>query len=79
LAHSFSTLNKGEKQYLKTTKMSYSISVIIPNYNGKHLLEENIPYVFSALETSKISDFEIIISDDHSADDSVAFIKKTYR
>lgn len=58
--------------------MSYSISVIIPNYNGKHLLEENIPYVFSALETSKISDFEIIISDDHSADDSVAFIKKNY-
>jgi GT2 family glycosyltransferase len=58
--------------------MSYSISVIIPNYNGKHLLEENLPYVFSALETSKISDFEIIISDDHSADDSVVFLQKNY-
>lgn len=58
--------------------MSYSISVIVPNYNGKQLLEQNLPHVFSALETSNISDFEIIISDDHSADDSVAFIKKTY-
>jgi|LauGreDrversion4_2_1035121.scaffolds.fasta_scaffold302351_1 GT2 family glycosyltransferase len=58
--------------------MNYSISVIIPNYNGKQLLEENIPHVFSALETSKISDFEIIISDDNSADDSVEFIKNKY-
>lgn len=58
--------------------MSYSISVIIPNYNGKQLLEENLPHVFSALETSKISDFEVIISDDNSTDDSVEFIKKKY-
>ena len=58
--------------------MNYSISVVIPNYNGKNLLEENIPFVISALKTSQISDYEIIVSDDNSVDDSVIFIKNTY-
>jgi glycosyltransferase involved in cell wall biosynthesis len=52
-----------------------SISVVIPNYNGKHLLEKNLPFVFQALKSSHITDFEIIISDDASKDDSVAFVK----
>ena len=58
--------------------MNYSISIVIPNYNGKNLLSENIPFVYNALETSHIIDFEIIISDDNSADDSVSFIKNKY-
>jgi GT2 family glycosyltransferase len=58
--------------------MTKSISVVIPNYNGKELLEQNIPHVYNALISSKISDFEIIISDDASNDDSVNFIKSNY-
>lgn len=58
--------------------MDYSISVVIPNYNGKELLAQNIPLVYRALVSSQINDYEIIISDDHSSDDSVAFIKNNY-
>lgn len=58
--------------------MNQGISVIIPNYNGKHLLERNLPSVYSALQSSGISDFEIIIPDDASTDDSVNFIKTNY-
>ena len=66
----FHVANKNKKnKYMKK-----SISIVIPNYNGKSLLETNIPYVYNALETSEISDYEIIIPDDASADDSVNFI-----
>lgn len=58
--------------------MSYSISVLIPNYNGKYLLEQNLPYVYKALKTSDIHDYEIIISDDASLDNSEKFVQKNY-
>lgn len=58
--------------------MGKSISIVIPNYNGKHLLQKNIPFVFRALTYSNIIDYEIIISDDNSVDDSVLFIKQNY-
>lgn len=54
-----------------------SISVIIPNYNGRHLLEQNLPSVLDALNIAK-TDFEIIIIDDCSTDSSVAFIRQNY-
>lgn len=53
-----------------------SISVVIPNYNGKHLLEANIPSVLEAL--AGIDVWELIIIDDASTDDSVNFIKQNY-
>ncbi len=55
-----------------------SISVVIPNYNGRTLLEENLPSVFDAIAHSRIDDFEIIVADDASTDDSVAFLKAKY-
>lgn len=55
-----------------------SISVIIPNYNGKDLLKRNLPYVFEALKSSNITDYEVIISDDASSDDSITFLKQNY-
>jgi GT2 family glycosyltransferase len=58
--------------------MNRSISVVIPNYNGKELLEANLPTVYHALQTSGITDYEVIISDDASSDNSVEFIKKNY-
>lgn len=54
-----------------------SISVIIPNYNGKHLLEMYLPSVIDALNFETI-DYEIIVIDDCSKDDSVAFISQNY-
>ena len=54
-----------------------SISVIIPNYNGRQLLEQNLPSVYEALNHAK-TDFEIIIADDCSTDNSVVFIRKNY-
>ncbi|HEY0896854.1 MAG TPA: glycosyltransferase family 2 protein [Sphingobacteriaceae bacterium] len=54
-----------------------SVSVIIPNYNGKNLLEQNLPSVIEALDNSG-TDYEIIVVDDHSRDDSVAFLKERY-
>jgi len=51
-----------------------SVSVIIPNYNGKHLLQEYLPHTLAVLTSSGIVN-EIIIVDDGSTDDSVAFIR----
>lgn len=58
--------------------MKLSISIIIPNFNGKELLESNIPSVYNALRSSDINDFEIIIADDASKDNSVEFVKSSY-
>ncbi len=58
--------------------MKSSISIVIPNFNGKLLLEANIPLVYNALTSSGVLDFEIIIPDDASTDDSTDFIKTNY-
>ncbi|GGF37981.1 glycosyltransferase family 2 protein [Echinicola rosea] len=50
-----------------------SISVIIPNYNGKHLLERYLPATLEAIEQAGVS-AEVIVVDDASDDDSVAFV-----
>lgn len=57
--------------------MQKSISIIIPNYNGKHLLEKYLPSVFAAAENTH-SAFEVIVIDDGSKDDSIDFIKRYY-
>lgn len=54
-----------------------TISVIIPNYNGRQLLERNLPTVYTALGNSGLG-YEIIIADDASEDDSVEFVKTQY-
>lgn len=55
-----------------------SISVIIPNYNGEDLLKENLPSLYSALSTSGIMEYEVIVPDDASTDGSVAFLENNY-
>jgi GT2 family glycosyltransferase len=55
----------------------HSVSIIIPNYNGKKLLEAYLPYTLAAAEHSK-ADYEIILVDDASKDDSVNFVRTTY-
>lgn len=49
------------------------ISLVIPNYNGRRLLEENLPAVLRACP-----EVEIIVVDDASTDDSVVFLRKNY-
>jgi GT2 family glycosyltransferase len=53
------------------------ISVVIPNYNGRQLLEQVLPSVFVALESSGLP-YELIISDDASKDASINFLQKAY-
>jgi len=53
-----------------------SISVIIPNYNGLKLLEEYLPYTIEALKG--VNKWEIIVVDDASKDDSIAFLETSY-
>jgi GT2 family glycosyltransferase len=57
--------------------MKKSISVVIPSFNGKKLLEENIPFLLSSLDSENI-DFELIICDDASTDDTINFLKTNY-
>lgn len=52
-------------------------SLIILNWNGRHLLEECLPSVIEAVRFSE-GDHEIIIADNGSTDDSVNFVKINY-
>lgn len=54
-----------------------NISVVIPNYNGVHLFPETLPCLYQALKYCG-KQFEIIIIDDCSTDDSVVYLKKNY-
>lgn len=51
-----------------------SVSVIIPNWNGKHLLAECI----DSLKEQTFSDFETILVDNGSTDGSVEFAERRY-
>lgn len=53
--------------------MNMKISIIIPNYNGRVLLEKNLPEVIKNSPAA-----EIIVVDDASGDDSVFFLKKNF-
>jgi O-antigen biosynthesis protein len=50
-----------------------SVSVVIPNWNGRFLLEKHLKGVIEAVNNA-----EIIITDDHSTDDSIPFLKNNY-
>lgn len=53
-----------------------SVSIIIPTYNGCRLLREYLPYTLNVVsQSSAVGDYEIIVIDDASADDTVAYIK----
>lgn len=51
-----------------------TISVVIPNYNGREILAKNLPQVIK-----NCPECEIIIVDDASTDDSVNFIKNNFK
>ncbi|HZZ98709.1 MAG TPA: glycosyltransferase family 2 protein [Candidatus Saccharimonadia bacterium] len=51
-----------------------SVSVVIANYNGKHLLQKHLPKVFAALGPRD----EVIVVDDASTDNSVSFLQSEF-
>jgi len=53
------------------------ISVVIPNYNGKQLLEQNLPSIIAAL-TYWGGQFELIVVDDSSTDASCQLIAERF-
>ena len=53
--------------------MKKKISVVIPNYNGRNLLERNLPQVIKTCPGC-----EIIVVDDASTDDSIDLIRKNF-
>lgn len=53
------------------------ISVVLPNYNGKTLLKDNLPSILCALNLANMP-FEIIVADDCSTDNSVEFLTQSY-
>ena len=63
-----------EKSNIRETTCSYSISVVIPVFNRYQLLKKTL-YAFSK-QTLPYDQFEIIVVDDGSTDDSWEYICK---
>jgi len=55
--------------------MSKSISIIIPNYNGEELLQQNLPILLQHVQKYNA---HLIIVDDKSKDNSVEMLKKNF-
>src|SRR5258708_6183481 len=55
-----------------------SVSIVIPNWNGRALLENNLPTIIKASKNKENKISEIIIVDDASSDDSVTYLKKNF-
>lgn len=58
-------------------KRPYGISIVIPNYNGEKLLQDNLPSIFEAVD-SWDGPTEVILVDDCSTDSSCTFINENY-
>lgn len=54
-----------------------SVSVVIPAYNGRELLEKYLPALFAASRRCP-APVEIIVVDDASQDDSAGFLRNSY-
>lgn len=52
------------------------VSIIIPNFNGAHLLEKNLPILLK--EANRLGQFEIIVVDDGSSDKSIGILKQRF-
>lgn len=59
---------------LSKQKFDLVASVIIPNWNGKHLLKTCL----SSLEQQTLKNFEVVVVDNGSEDGSVEYIKKFF-
>ena len=51
------------------------VTVVIPNYNGKHFLKACL----DSLAAQRYRDFETLIVDNASSDGSIQFIEENYK
>ncbi|MEO8862405.1 MAG: glycosyltransferase family 2 protein [Ginsengibacter sp.] len=51
-----------------------SVAVVILNWNGKHFLEKFLPSIMA----STYKNFQIVVADNASCDDSISFLKANY-
>lgn len=56
-----------------------SVSIVIPNFNGRDLLRKNLPSVIKAYKNNKNKIIEVVVVDDASTDDSVKFLKENFK
>jgi GT2 family glycosyltransferase len=56
----------------------FTVSVVIPNFNGESLLDKNLPFLLKAKENQDNNIIEIIIVDDGSGDESVKLISSKF-
>jgi len=61
-----------------TNNKPVKVSIVIPNYNGRELMQKNLPSVLKATLNPKNFIEEVIVVDDGSKDDSVSFLKKEF-
>ncbi len=70
-----STFHIRHKYYMPN--IHSGISVVLPNFNGRKLLEENLPSLFAALDKADC-DYEVIVADDASSDDSIEYLRQNH-
>lgn len=63
---------------MRKSKSNFDVSVVIPSFNAKKLLEKNLPKVLKASEYRRNQIAEIIVVDDGSADGSGDFVKENF-
>ena len=63
---------------LKLKMNNFTVSVVIPNFNGEHLLEKNLPFLLKAEQNTRNQIGEIIVVDDGSRDGSVKLITSMF-
>lgn len=56
----------------------YSVSIVIPNYNGVDLLPATIRAAQRALASSRVRDAEVIVADDASTDGSASLLARDF-
>ena len=57
---------------------NFSVSIVIPNFNGEELLKKNLPTLIKASEIRENRIKEIIVVDDKSKDGSIDLLKKDF-
>src|SRR3972149_9599948 len=60
------------------TRRVGSVSIVIPNYQGYRLLEENLPKVILASQNPINKITEIIVVEDASTDESLVLLKRQF-
>lgn len=58
-------------------RVTWGISVVIPNFNGVHLFPQTLPPLLTALNTVGLQN-EILVADDCSTDESVEYLQKNF-